>query len=141
MKIDTDKIRDVIGKGGAVIRELTEQTGTTIDISDDGEITIAAVDGESANDAKTRIELITATVEVGQVYEGKVVKVLDFGGFVSILPGKEGLVHISEISAERVYDIFSVLTEGQEVKVKVIEIDRQGRVRLSMKALLEETAE
>ena len=135
MKIDPEKIRDVIGKGGAVIRGLTEETGATIDIENDGTVRIASVDGSSGRDAQQRIELITAEVEVGRIYEGKVVRLMDFGAFVSILPGKDGLVHISQISNERVERVSDKLAEGDVVKVKVLEVDRQGRVRLSMRDL------
>tara|TARA_Y100001970_G_C14248951_1_gene870357 strand:+ start:2848 stop:4932 length:2085 start_codon:yes stop_codon:yes gene_type:complete len=133
MKVHQDKIRDVIGKGGSVIRALTEETGATIDIDDDGVIKIASVDGSSGREAKKRIEDITAEVEVGKIYEGKVVKLMDFGAFVTVLPGKDGLVHISQISTERVEKVSDKLTEGDNVKVKVLEIDRQGRIRLTMK--------
>ena len=133
MKIDPEKIRDVIGKGGAVIRAMTEETGATIDIEQDGTVRIASVDGASGKEAQRRIELITADVEVGRIYEGKVVRLMDFGAFVSILPGKDGLVHISQISNERVEKVSDKLSEGDVVKVKVLEVDRQGRVRLSMK--------
>jgi len=132
-KIDPDKIRDVIGKGGAVIRAMTEETGASIDIDNDGTIRIASVDGASGREAKRRIELITADVEVGRIYDGKVARLMDFGAFVTILPGKDGLVHISQISNERVEKVSDKLSEGDEVKVKVLEVDRQGRVRLSMK--------
>ncbi|NIL94252.1 MAG: polyribonucleotide nucleotidyltransferase [Woeseiaceae bacterium] len=132
-KIDPEKIRDVIGKGGAVIRAMTEETGATIDIEQDGTVRIASVDGASGKEAQRRIELITADVEVGRIYEGKVVRLMDFGAFVSILPGKDGLVHISQISNERVEKVSDKLSEGDVVKVKVLEVDRQGRVRLSMK--------
>ena len=133
MKIDPDKIRDVIGKGGAVIRAITEETGASVDIDNDGTIRIASVDGASGKEARRRIELITADVEVGQIYEGKVARLMDFGAFVTILPGKDGLVHISQISNERVEKVSDKLAEGDTVKVKVLEVDRQGRVRLSMK--------
>jgi len=133
MKIDPDKIRDVIGKGGAVIRAITEETGASVDIDNDGTIRIASVDGSSGKEAKRRIELITADVEVGRIYEGKVARLMDFGAFVTILPGKDGLVHISQISNERVEKVSDKLTEGDVVQVKVLEVDRQGRVRLSMK--------
>ena len=133
MKIDPDKIRDVIGKGGAVIRAITEETGASVDIDNDGTIRIASVDGASGNEARRRIEMITADVEVGQIYEGKVARLMDFGAFVTILPGKDGLVHISQISNERVEKVSDKLAEGDTVKVKVLEVDRQGRVRLSMK--------
>jgi len=133
MKIDPDKIRDVIGKGGAVIRAITEETGASVDIDNDGTIRIASVDGASGAEARRRIELITAEVEVGTIYEGKVARLMDFGAFVTILPGKDGLVHISQISNERVEKVSDKLAEGDVVKVKVLEVDRQGRVRLSMK--------
>ncbi|MCL4164346.1 UNVERIFIED_CONTAM: hypothetical protein GTU68_008958, partial [Idotea baltica] len=132
MKINPDKIREVIGKGGETIRSITEQTGAQIDISDDGTIKIAAVDGVAGNKAKAMIEAITAEAEVGKIYEGKVAKIMDFGAFVTILPGKDGLVHISQISDERVEDVSAHLQEGQTVRVKLLEIDRQGRMRLSM---------
>ena len=130
-----DKIRDVIGKGGATIRSLTEVTGAQIDINDDGLVTIASVDQSSGQMAKEKIELLTADVEVDTIYEGRVSKIMDFGAFVTILPGKDGLVHISEISQERVESVNDVLTEGQVIKVKVIEIDKQRRIRLSMKRI------
>ena len=133
IKIDPDKIRDVIGKGGAVIRAITEETGASVDIDNDGTIRIASVDGASGKEARRRIELITADVEVGRIYEGKVARLMDFGAFVTILPGKDGLVHISQISNERVEKVSDKLAEGDVVKVKVLEVDRQGRVRLSMK--------
>ncbi len=133
MKIDPEKIRDVIGKGGAVIRAMTEETGATIDIDNDGTVRIASVDGASGREAQARIELITADVEVGSIYEGKVVRLMDFGAFVSILPGKDGLVHISQISNERVEKVSDKLAEGDVIKVKVLEVDRQGRIRLSMR--------
>jgi len=133
IKINPEKIRDVIGKGGATIRALTEETGTNIELDDDGTVRISAVDGNQANMAIERIKQLTAEVEVGQIYEGKVVRLADFGAFVNILPGKDGLVHISQISQERVEKVSDYLKEGQEVKVKVLEVDRQGRVRLSMK--------
>jgi len=132
-KIDPEKIRDVIGKGGSVIRSITEETGASIDIDNDGTIRVASVDGESGREAVRRIELITADVEVGRVYDGKVARLMDFGAFVTILPGKDGLVHISQISHERVEKVSDKLSEGDLVKVKVLEVDRQGRVRLSMK--------
>jgi len=133
MKIDPEKIREVIGKGGAVIRAITEETGTTIDIENDGTVKIASVSGAAGREAQKRIELITSEVEVGQVYEGKVVRLMDFGAFVQILPGKDGLVHISQISEERVERVSDKLKEGDVVRVKVLEVDRQGRVRLSMR--------
>ena len=140
MQISPDKIRDVIGKGGVTIRAISEGTGATIDIEDDGTIKIASVDQAAAEEAKHRIEQITADVEVGVVYEGKVVKLMDFGAFVNILPGRDGLVHISQISAERVNNVSDKLSEGDLVKVKVLEVDKQGRIRLSIKALEEEAA-
>ncbi len=138
IKVATDKIRDVIGKGGATIRSISEETGASIDIDDSGMIKIASVDSAGGAAAKKRIEQITADVEVGMVYEGKVVRLMDFGAFVNILPGRDGLVHISQISNERVNNVSDELSEGQEVKVKVLEVDKQGRVRLSMKALQEQ---
>ncbi len=132
-KIDPEKIREVIGKGGAVIRAITEETGATIDIENDGTVRIASVDGLSGKEAKRRVDLITADVEVGRIYDGKVARLMDFGAFVTILPGKDGLVHISQISNERVEKVSDKLAEGDEVRVKVLEVDRQGRVRLSMK--------
>ncbi len=134
-KINPDKIRDVIGKGGATIRAITEETGTTIDISDDGVIKIASSDSAAANEARRQVEQLTAEVEVGQIYEGKVAKLMDFGAFVTILPGKDGLVHVSQICEERVENVSDKLSEGEIVKVKVLEIDKQGRIRLSMKAV------
>ncbi|MCF6210192.1 MAG: polyribonucleotide nucleotidyltransferase [Gammaproteobacteria bacterium] len=135
IKIHPDKIRDVIGKGGATIRSITEQTGASIDIEDDGSIKIASVDSAAGEEALRLIEQITADVEVGKVYEGKVAKLMDFGAFVTILPGKDGLVHISQISDERVENVSDKLSEGDVIKVKVLEIDKQGRIRLSMKAV------
>ncbi len=137
MKIDPDKIRDVIGKGGVVIRAIQEETGVKIDLDDDGNVKIAATDGSAAEEAKRRIEDIVADVEVDRIYEGKVVKLMDFGAFVNILPGKDGLVHISQISEERVEKVSDKLSEGDVIKVKVLEVDRQGRIRLSMKAVAE----
>ncbi len=133
LKIDPEKIRDVIGKGGAVIRQITEETGTTIDIENDGTVKIASVHATAGREAQRRIELITADVEVGQIYEGKVVKLMDFGAFVTILPGRDGLVHISQISDERVERVSDKLKEGDQIRVKVLEVDRQGRIRLSMR--------
>ncbi len=135
IKINPDKIRDVIGKGGATIRSITEETGASIDIDDDGNVKIASVDLEAGNEARRRIEQITADVEVGSVYDGRVAKLMDFGAFVTILPGKDGLVHISQISDERVQNVSDKLSEGDIVKVKVLEVDKQGRIRLSMKAV------
>ncbi|MGF1643303.1 MAG: polyribonucleotide nucleotidyltransferase, partial [Thiotrichales bacterium] len=135
MRINPEKIRDVIGKGGATIRSITEETGATIDIDDDGFVRIASVDSASAEEARKRIELITAEIEVGAIYEGRVNKIMDFGAFVTILPGKDGLVHISQIANERVERVSDKLSEGDVVRVKVLELDRQGRIRLSMKAV------
>ena len=137
-KINPEKIRDVIGKGGATIRALTEETGATIDITDDGTVKIASVDSAAGEEARRRVQQLTADVEVGTVYEGKVAKLMDFGAFVTILPGKDGLVHISQISHERVQNVSDQLREGDTVKVKVLEVDKQGRIRLSMKAVQEE---
>jgi polyribonucleotide nucleotidyltransferase len=135
IKIDPEKIRDVIGKGGAVIRQITEETGTTIDIENDGTVKIASVSGAAGREALRRIELITADVEVGRIYEGRVARLMDFGAFVTILPGRDGLVHISQISEERVENVGDKLKEGDVVRVKVLEVDRQGRVRLSMRSV------
>ena len=135
MKIDPEKIREVIGKGGAVIRAITEETGATVDIDNDGTVKIASVNAAQGRDAQKRIELITADVEVGQIYEGRVAKLMDFGAFVTILPGKDGLVHISQISDERVERVSDELNEGDIIRVKVLEVDRQGRIRLSMRSL------
>ncbi len=135
MKINPDRIRDVIGKGGATIRALTEETGASIDIDDSGLVKIASVDQAAGEEARRRIEQLTADVEVGHVYEGKVVKLMDFGAFVTILPGKDGLVHISQISDERVEKVSDKLNEGDTIRVKVLEVDKQGRIRLSMKAV------
>nr|WP_228553321.1 polyribonucleotide nucleotidyltransferase [Pseudoalteromonas sp. McH1-42] len=140
MNIPPKKIADVIGKGGAVIRQLTEETDTTIEIEDDGTIKIAATNGNSAKEAIARIEALTAELEVGTIYTGKVNRIVDFGAFVNVLPGKDGLVHISQISKERVNNVADHLSVGQEVKVKVLEVDRQGRVRLSIKEALESDA-
>ncbi len=137
IKIHPDKIREVIGKGGSVIQAITKETGTQIDIQDDGTITIASVNGAAGQAAKDRIEQITSDVEPGRIYEGKVVKLMDFGAFVTISPGKDGLVHVSQISNERVEKVGDVLKEGDMVKVKVLEVDKQGRIRLSMKAVEE----
>ena len=139
-KIHPDKIREVIGKGGSVIRAITEETGTTIDIQDDGTIVIASVNRAAAESARKRIEQITADVEPGQIYEGKVAKLMDFGAFVTILPGRDGLVHVSQISSERVDKVSDKLKEGDVVKVKVLEVDKQGRIRLSIKAVTEDAA-
>ena len=141
LKINPEKIRDVIGKGGAVIRGLQEETGTVIEITDDGNVTISSVSAEGAQVAKKRIEEITAEVEVGKVYEGPVVRILDFGAIINIMPGRDGLLHVSQIANERVNAVSDYLKEGQVVRVKVLETDEKGRVRLSMKALLNEKAE
>ncbi|MHB1142515.1 MAG: polyribonucleotide nucleotidyltransferase [Sulfuricaulis sp.] len=138
IKINPERIRDVIGKGGATIRALTEETGCTIDIEDDGTVKIASADNVAAQEAVRRVRQLTADVEVGMVYEGKVAKLMDFGAFVTILPGKDGLVHISQISRERVENVGDKLKEGEVVRVKVLEVDKQGRIRLSIKALQEE---
>ncbi len=135
MRINPDRIRDVIGKGGATIRAITEETGTSIDISDDGTVKIASVDQAAGQEARRRVEELTADVEVGQIYDGTVSKIMDFGAFVTILPGKDGLVHISQISDERVENVADKLKQGEKVRVKVLEIDKQGRIRLSMKAV------
>jgi polyribonucleotide nucleotidyltransferase len=140
IKIHPDKIREVIGKGGATIRSITEETGTTIDITDDGNVVIASVNREAAEAAKKRIEQIVSDVEPGRIYEGKVAKLMDFGAFVTIMPGKDGLVHVSQISSERVEKVSDKLKEGDIVKVKVLEVDKQGRIRLSMKAVTEDEA-
>jgi len=140
MSVHPDKIRDVIGKGGSVIRSITEETGAVVDIDDEGNIKIASVDRAAGEEAKKRIELITADVEVGATYEGKVAKIMDFGAFVTILPGRDGLVHISQISNERVENVSDVLKEGDMVTVKVLEIDKQNRIRLSMKEVGKEDA-
>ena len=134
-KIHPDKIRDVIGKGGVTVRSITEETGTTIDIEDDGTVSIASVDKAAGVEARRRIEEITADVEVGKIYDGRVARLMDFGAFVNILPGKDGLVHISQISTERVEKVSDKLREGETVRVKVLEVDKQGRIRLSMKAV------
>jgi len=141
MKINPEKIRDVIGKGGAVIRALTEETGTQINIEEDGTITIASSDPAKAEEAKKRIEQITAEVEIGKVYEGPITKILDFGALVNLLPGKDGLLHISQIAHERVEKVTDYLSEGQIVKVKVLETDEKGRIKLSMKALMDRPAQ
>jgi polyribonucleotide nucleotidyltransferase len=134
MKINPERIRDVIGKGGATIRQITESTGTQIDIQDDGSITIAAVDGNAAKRAQKIIEDLTAEVEIGRIYDGTVLKILDFGAIVQVMPGRDGLLHVSQIANERVNQVSDYLKEGQAVRVKVIEADDKGRLRLSMKA-------
>ncbi len=135
LKINPDRIRDVIGKGGATIRALTEETGCSIDITDDGTVKIASIDRAAGLEAKRRVEELTADVEVGRIYSGKISKIMDFGAFVTILPGRDGLVHISQISEERVENVSDKLSQGDEIKVKVLEIDKQGRIRLSIKAV------
>ncbi len=137
-KINPEKIRDVIGKGGSTIRSITEETGASIEVDDDGTVKISSVDKSASDEARRRIELVTAEVEVGKIYEGKVAKIMDFGAFVNILPGKDGLVHISQISNERVENVSDKLSEGDRIRVKVLEVDRQGRIRLSMKAVDED---
>ncbi len=140
-KIDPSKIREVIGKGGATIRSIVEQTGAAVDLTDDGVVKVASVDKAAGEEAKRLIEEITAEVEVGKIYEGKVIRLMDFGAFVAIMPGKDGLVHISQISDERVEKVSDRLNEGDVVKVKVLEIDKQGRVRLSIKEAIKDAAE
>jgi polyribonucleotide nucleotidyltransferase len=133
IKVKPEKVREIIGKGGATIRSITEETGVTIEIDDDGNVKIAAVDDASAEAAKARIAEITAEPEIGKVYDAKVVKIVDFGAFVSYMPGREGLVHVSQIADERVEDVNEYLKEGQEIQVRLIDIDKQGRVKLSIK--------
>jgi len=137
MKINPEKIRDVIGKGGSVIRALQEETGTVIEISDDGNVTISSFSAEGAEEAKRRIEELTAEVEIGKIYEGTVLKLLDFGAIVNIMPGRDGLLHISQIADERVEKVSDYLQEGQKVRVKVLETDDRGRIKLSLKAVKE----
>jgi polyribonucleotide nucleotidyltransferase len=134
-KINPEKIRDIIGKGGATIRALTEETGTTIDIGDDGTVKIFSSDKADGQEAQRRVEEIVSDVEVGKIYEGRISRLMDFGAFVTILPGKDGLLHISQISDERVNNVSDKLSEGDIVRVKVLEVDKQGRVRLSIKAI------
>lgn len=141
IRVHPDKIRDIIGKGGVTIRQITEETGTVIDIEDDGVVTIASANKDAADEARRRIELITADVEVGKIYEGKVERIMNFGAFVSILPGRDGLLHISQISEERVENVTDKLSEGDKLRVKVLEVDKQGRIRLSMKDLEQESSE
>ena len=135
LQVKSEKVRDVIGKGGATIRSLTEETGAVIDIDDSGLIKISSVDKSAAELAKSKIEQLTADVEVDKIYEGKVAKIMDFGAFVTVLPGKDGLVHISQICEERVENVTDKVTEGEIVKVKVLEIDKQGRIKLTMKGV------
>ena len=136
LKVDPDKIRDIIGKGGATIRALTEETGASIDIDDDGTVKIYASDSEGLNAAIERIQAITAEAEIGAIYEGKVVRIVDFGAFINFLPGKDGLVHISQIAHERVNAVTDYLEEGQMVKVKCLDVDNRGRIKLSIKETL-----
>ena len=135
IQVKADKVRDVIGKGGATIRSLTEETGAVIDIDDTGLVKVSAVDKDAVELAKSKIEQLTADVEVDKIYEGKVAKIMDFGAFVTVLPGKDGLVHISQICEERVENVADKVKEGEVVKVKVLEIDKQGRIKLTMKGL------
>ena len=137
LKVDPDKIRDIIGKGGATIRSITEETGASIDITDDGTVKVYAPDADALSAAILRIEEITAEAEIGATYDGKVVRIVDFGAFVNFLPGKDGLVHISQIAHERVQNVSDYLTEGQDVKVKCLDIDQRGRIKLSIKELIE----
>ena len=139
-KINPEKIRDVIGKGGSTIRAITDDTGANVDLEDDGTVKIFSADRAAGQEARRLIEEITADVEVGRIYEGKVARIMDFGAFVTILPGRDGLVHISQLSSERVASVGDVVSEGQQVRVKVLEIDKQGRIRLSIKAVAEEAA-
>lgn len=141
IRVHPDKIRDIIGKGGVTIRQITEETGTVIDIEDDGVVTIASANKDAADEARRRIELITADVEVGKIYDGKVERIMNFGAFVSILPGRDGLLHISQISDERVENVTDKLSEGDKLRVKVLEVDKQGRIRLTMKDLEQEGGE
>jgi polyribonucleotide nucleotidyltransferase len=140
LKIDSDKIRDVIGKGGATIRSITEDSGATVDIDDDGTIRVFGQDQMARDKAVALIEEITAEAEVGEIYKGTVARIVDFGAFVNILPGKDGLVHISQIANERVENVSDHLSEGQEVRVKVLDVDQRGRIKLSIKELLEDEA-
>ena len=140
LKVDSDKIRDIIGKGGAMIRSITEQSGATVDIDDDGTVRIFGQDMASRDAAVALVEEITAEAEVGAVYTGTVARIVDFGAFINILPGKDGLVHISQIAAERVENVSDHLKEGEEVRVKVLDVDQRGRIKLSIKELLEDEA-
>ena len=141
IRIDTDKIRDVIGKGGATIRSITDETGASIDISDDGTVRIYGENATSRDAALARVQAITAEAKVGEIYTGTVARIVDFGAFVTILPGKDGLVHISQIANRRIENVSDVLKEGQEVRVKVLDVDPRGRIKLSMKELDEEGGE
>ena len=140
LKVDSDKIRDIIGKGGVTIRSITEQSGATVDIDDDGTVRIFGQDQASRDKAVALVQEITAEAEVGAVYEGTVARIVDFGAFVNILPGKDGLVHISQIANERVENVSDHLKEGQVVRVKVLDVDQRGRIKLSIKELLEDEA-
>ena len=140
LKVDSDKIRDIIGKGGATIRSITEQSGATVDIDDDGTVRIFGQDQASRDAAVALVEEITAEAEIGAVYTGTVARIVDFGAFVNILPGKDGLVHISQIANERVENVTDHLKEGEEVRVKVLDVDQRGRIKLSIKELLEDEA-
>ena len=140
-KVDTDKIRDIIGKGGVTIRGITEETGATVDIDDDGTVRIFGQDQASRDAAVAMVEEITAEAEVGEVYTGTVARIVDFGAFVNILPGKDGLVHISQIARQRVENVSDHLSEGEEVRVKVLDIDQRGRIKLSIKELLDDAEE
>jgi len=139
-KIDSDKIRDVIGKGGATIRSITEQTGASVDLDDDGTVKVFGTDAASRDAAVDMIMSIVAEAEVGAVYKGKIARIVDFGAFVTILPGKDGLLHISQISHDRIENVSDVLQEGQEIDVKVLDVDARGRIKLSAKALVEKEA-
>ncbi|MDP4918754.1 MAG: S1 RNA-binding domain-containing protein, partial [Haliea sp.] len=140
LKVDADKIRDIIGKGGATIRSITEASGATVDIDDDGTVRVFGQNKEARDKAVAMIEEITAEAEVGAVYRGTVARIVDFGAFVNILPGKDGLVHISQIAHQRVENVSDFLKEGQEIDVKVLDVDQRGRIKLSIKELLEEEA-
>jgi len=140
LKVDSDKIRDIIGKGGAMIRSITEHSGATVDIEDDGTVRVFGQDQASRDKAVAMIEEITAEAEVGAIYTGKVERIVDFGAFINILPGKDGLLHISQIANERVENVSDHLSEGQEVRVKVLDVDQRGRIKLSIKELLEDDA-
>jgi polyribonucleotide nucleotidyltransferase len=141
LKVDADKIRDIIGKGGATIRGITEASGATVDIDDDGTVRIFGQDQAARDAAVAMVEEITAEAEIGAIYEGRVARIVDFGAFVNILPGKDGLVHISQIANERVENVADYLTEGEEVRVKVLDVDQRGRIKLSIKELLDEEIE
>jgi polyribonucleotide nucleotidyltransferase len=140
LKVDSDKIRDIIGKGGATIRSITEQSGATVDIDDDGSVRVFGQNMAARDAAVAMIEEITAEAEVGAIYTGTVARIVDFGAFVNILPGKDGLVHISQIANQRVENVTDHLSEGEEVRVKVLDVDQRGRIKLSIKELLEDEA-